>query len=115
MFRPSERSERSSIVLAKRSSIVPYASSIVRAKRSSLVIFKRNKAEAAMSCTLLDDKYIFLCFAGKNAYVPSEFELSAYCTGSRYARCPFFMRSRSETETNASDLLWSEEARNGSC
>lgn len=68
-----------------------------------------------MSCTLLDDKYIFLCFAGTNVYVPSEFELSAYCTGSHYARCPYFMRSRSESEVYCMDPLWSEESHAGSC
>jgi hypothetical protein len=68
-----------------------------------------------MSCTLLDDKYIFLCFAGREAYMPSEFELSALCTGSKYPRCPFFMRSRSGREAYCMDPIWSEDLPAGTC
>ncbi len=62
-----------------------------------------------MKCQYLQGTYLLLCKASRDVYIPSHFEFIEYCTHTRHAICPYFLRSPYEeipAEGYMEHLMW---------
>jgi hypothetical protein len=46
------------------------------------------------SCNFLEGNYLLVCKAGRRVYVPSLYEMKAYCKDTQYRICPHYLNTR---------------------
>jgi hypothetical protein len=44
-------------------------------------------------CNFMGGNYLLVCKAGKQVYVPSLFEMRAYCKDTQYRICPHYLNT----------------------
>ncbi len=57
-----------------------------------------------MRCLLLQGKYMIFCTAVTEGYIPSTFELDAYCRQEKHKQCPLYCKARGIADSELSSV-----------
>lgn len=49
---------------------------------------------ASVGCYFLEGNYLLVCKANRQVYVPSRFEMRAYCKDTQYRVCPHYLAAK---------------------